>query len=118
MKVSSTSPIAITLPAATGSGNEYTFRIDVVATGTAHTIKVANTADILAGFAIQATASTTLVTNWLTTATDDTISVNGTTKGGLVGDKIVIVDVATARFHVEMIGGGSGTAATPFSASV
>ena len=118
VKVSSASPIAITLPAATGSGNVYTFAIDVVATGTAHTIKVANTADAMAGVSIVAQTDTAQVGGFLTTATDDTISLNGTTKGGLVGDKIVIVDVATARFHVQITGGANGTIATPFSASV
>lgn len=118
VKVSSTSPIAITLPASTGGGDIYTFIMNVVATATAHTIKVANTTDILAGVSIIAQTDTAQVNGFLTTATDDTISLNGTTKGGIVGDKIQIIDITSGKFQVTVLGGASGTVVTPFSATV
>lgn len=118
VKISSAAPIAITLPAATGTGDVYEFIVAVVATATAHTIKVANTTDALAGVSIIAQTDTGQVHGFLTTATDDTISLNGTTKGGLVGDRIRLVDIASAKFHVLVTGGASGTVATPFSATV
>lgn len=118
VKISSTSPIAITLPAASGSGDIYKFVVDVAATATAHTIKVANASDVMAGAAIVAQADATQVGGFLTAATDDTISLNGTTKGGLVGQRVEIIDVASNRFHVLLLGGATGTVATPFSATV
>lgn len=118
VKVTSAAPIAITLPAATGSGEKYTFVVAVDATATAHTIKVANTADALHGVSVLSTTATGEVTGFATTATDDTISLNGTTKGGCKGDRIEIIDVSTAMFQVSIIGRATGTVATPFSATV
>lgn len=116
--VNSTAPAAITLPAATGSGEKYTFVIGVDATATGHTIKVANTADAITGVSVLATTDTAQVTGFATTATDDTITLNGTTKGGAMGDRIEIIDVATAKFQVSIVGRATGTVATPFSATV
>ena len=116
--VNSTVPCAITLPAATGTFEKYEIRLSVAATATGHTIKVANTADAMAGVSIIAQTDTAQVNGFLTTATDDTITLNGTTKGGLPGDKIEIIDIASAKFQVTVVGGASGTVVTPFSASV
>ncbi|OIR02619.1 hypothetical protein GALL_153330 [mine drainage metagenome] len=116
--VNSTAPLAVTLAAATGSGEKYTFVVGVAATATAHTIKVANTADALSGVSVLATTDTAQVTGFATTATDDTITLNGTTQGGAKGDRIEIVDVATGLFQVSIVGRATGTVATPFSASV
>lgn len=118
VKVSSTAPIAVTLPASTGGGDIYTFVLGVAATATPHTIKVANTTDKLAGVSLIAQTDTAQVNGFLTTATDDTITLDGTTKGGLVGDEIVIKDIAAGTFSVRIAGGASGTVATPFSATV
>ena len=116
--VNSTSSIAITLPAATGSGEKYTLVIGVDATATAHSVVVANTADAMTGVSVLATTATGEVTGFATTATDDTISLNGTTKGGAKGDRIEIIDVATAIFQVSIVGRATGTVVTPFSAGV
>ena len=116
--VNSAAPIAITLPQATGTGATYEFYIGVVATATAHTIKVGNTTDVMAGFQFTVTTSSSNVEGFATTATDDTISVNGTTKGGIVGDRYIIKDVATGIFSVTMFSSSTGTEATPFSATV
>lgn len=116
--VNSAAPIAITLPQALGTGNKYRFFVGVVATGTAHTIKVANATDVLSGYALCVTTTTDNAEGFKTTATDDTISINGTTKGGVVGDVIEIEDVATGVFSVQMRTAPTGTEATPFSATV
>lgn len=117
--VSSAAPIAITLPAATGSGEIYTFIMAVVATATAHTIKVAAAStDIVQGSTIIAQTDTAQVNGFITTATDDTITLNGTTKAGKVGDKITLVDIAANTWCVRIEGSASGTVATPFSATV
>lgn len=113
--VKSTSPIAVTLPAATGSGNRFEVVVAAVATATPHTIKAATTNDIMAGVSLIAQTDTTQVNGFLTTATDNTISLNGTTKGGLVGDRIFILDIAAGVYSVKIFGGATGTVVTPFS---
>jgi hypothetical protein len=116
--ISSAAPIAITLPQATGTGNRYRFNVRVVATGTAHTIKVANATDVMSGIVYALTTSSDNVIGYKTTATDDTISLNGTTKGGVVGDWIEIVDIKTGFFQVNASTAPTGSTATPFSATV
>lgn len=116
--INSAAPIAITMPAASGSGEIYTFIIGTVATATAHTLKVANTSDKMQGVSIIAQTDTAQVNGFITTATDDTITLNGTTQGGLVGDRIILVDITTNVFAVKIEGGASGTVVTPFSATV
>lgn len=116
--ISAAAPIAITLPQATGTGARYRFFVAVVATATAHTIKVANATDVMAGFQFTVTTTATNVEGFATSATSDTITLNGTTQGGIVGDQIEIVDMATGVFAVTVLSSSTGTEATPFSASV
>jgi hypothetical protein len=48
-------------------------------------------------------------------ATNDVITMNGTTKGGLVGSIVKCTAMATAKYAVEGIILGSGTLVTPFA---
>lgn len=118
VNVNSTVPVAITLPQATGSGNVYKIAVGVAATGTASTIKVANATDAMAGFVSMPNQAADAIPGFKCTATDDTISLNGTTKGGQPGDIIEIVDFATGVFHVHAFVQVTGTGVTPFSATV
>ena len=43
---------------------------------------------------------------------------DGSTTGGKVGDKIVLVDMAAGFWQVSMWANESGTEATPFTAAV
>lgn len=114
IKISSTSPIAVTLPAASGSGAKFEMVVNVVATGTPHTI-TCNGTDVYAGSTMIAQTDTAQVNGFIATATDNTISLNGTTKGGLVGDKIQLVDIAANKWALRIEGAASGTVATPLS---
>lgn len=116
--ISSAAPIAITLPQATGTGSKYRFVVLVAATGTSHTIKVANATDVMTGYAYAVTTSSDNAEAFKTSATSDTISMNGTTTGGVVGDLYEIEDVATGIFSVMCYTAPTGTEATPFSATV
>ena len=116
-------PITVTLPAATGTGNVYKFAIGITTTATSSIIQVANTIDILRGVVHVMTSQTTtnvaaIVAAFKTTATDDTISLQGTTKGGILGDWIEIVDIASGIFQVNARTQATGAYATPFSAAV
>jgi len=105
---------ALTLPAATGSGAKFTLFVGTTYTSDA-TVKVANASDTMAGSAI---VDGTTSTMFQTAADSDTITLNGTTTGGVLGTQIVLEDVAANVWMVNMLGNGSGTEATPFSATV
>lgn len=116
VKISSTSPIAVTLPAATGTGDTYTLYQQVAATATSHTYAALGT-DVIQGVAWVSTTSTDNAEAFATSATSDKVSVNGTTTGGIVGDKWVFVDVDTGKWNVQGYISQTGNTATPFSAT-
>jgi hypothetical protein len=116
--ISSAAPLAITLPQATGTGTKYRFVLTVAATGTQHTIKVANATDVMAGYVFALTTASANVIGYGTTATSDTITLNGTTTGGVAGSQWEIEDVKTGIFRVMGFDAPTGTTATPFSATV
>lgn len=116
--ISSAAAIAVTLPQATGTGNKYKFVMAVAATATSHTIKVANATDVMTGYSFCVTTTSDNAEGFKTSATSDTITLNGTTLGGVVGDIIEIEDIKTGIFSVRLSCAPTGTEATPFSATV
>lgn len=110
--------IAVTLPAASGSGAVYTFHINTAVTSNTTTIKVANASDVMTGKAFVISDGAAAVLGYAAGASDDTITLDGSTTGGLKGDVIVIKDVATNLFHVLAHTSATGSEATPFSATV
>lgn len=104
-----------TLPEATGSGDKYTFVVGAV--NTSNHVITTQTADKLYGNIITNSTGDTpdLGQPWPAGASD-TITLNGTTKGGqAVGDIIEVVDFADGKWHVSGVTTTSGTEATPFS---
>ena len=108
--------IVITLPAASGTGNVYTFIVGTTLTSDG-VVKVANASDAMIGYAIQGTDGTSVELLGADSG-DDTITLNGSTTGGLVGCRVKVVDIATNVFHAEVLGETTGAEATPFSATV
>ena len=107
--------ITITLPAASGSQAVYRFLVITSLSSNSHIIKVANSTDIMVGtMAVAATTGTA----FSTLAASDTITMNATTQGGLAGSYVEVQDVRTGFWIVRGCLVGSGTAATPFSATV
>ena len=53
-----------------------------------------------------------------TAATSDTITLDGSTKGGLKGWRVTCTDMAADTWAVMVMSEASGTEATPFSAAV
>lgn len=108
----------ITLPAATGSGDEYNFVVGTTVGSNSHILKVANSSDTMVGTVSIATTTTGAGTHEAAGGTDDTITMNGTTTGGIIGSSIRVRDIAA---NVWLINGnlvGSGVLATTLSASV
>lgn len=110
--------IAVTLPATSGSGASYRFYIGTTVTSNTTTIKVANATDVMAGTAIVANDGGATASIFETTATDDTITFDGSTTGGIAGAMVELIDVATGTWWVRITGAATGTEATPFSATV
>lgn len=110
--------ITATLPAAAGTGAEYKFFVKTSASGGSYIIKVANASDIMTGHSVIAQDSADTVVQFDCAADSDTITLNGTTTGGLKGDMVTIRDIATNLFHVTIESSATGVEATPFSATV
>lgn len=109
---------AVTLPAATGSGDVAEFVIGTTITSNSTTIAVTGD-DIMVGQAIVAQDDASNVNIAFETAADsDTITFNGSTTGGIKGDLVRLVDIAADTWLVTIIMSATGTEATPFSAAV
>ena len=111
-----------TLPAATGTGAEFKFIVSVVNTSN-YVIQVADATDTIDGSVVVTNDSTAGGTasliSWPTVAASDTITLNGTTTGGVnIGDYVLLTDIATNQYTVSGLLNASGTEATPFSAGV
>jgi Tfp pilus assembly protein PilW len=106
---------AITLPAATGSQAVYRFIVGTSVTSNATTIKVANATDVMNG---TAAVSGTTAAVFGTLPASDTVDMNGSTKGGLAGSYVEVIDYAEGYWLVTAALVGSGTPATPFAATV
>lgn len=108
----------VTLPAATGTGNIYRFVVAAVNTNN-HKIQVANATDVFEGRALMLQDSANTVVGFESGASDDTITLNGTTTGGAaIGDYVEFIDYASGKFAVRAELTGTGTEVTPFSAAV
>ena len=106
--------MTVTLPASTGSQAVYTFLVGTTFTSSG-IIQVANATDTLNG---TASVGGTTGTVFSTLPASDTITMNGSTTGGLAGSIITVRDVAVGDYIVTANLVGSGTPATPFSAAV
>ena len=108
-----------TLPAATGSGARYRFVQSVVPTSNSNIIKVANGTDVFRGFAIMAQDAGDTAAMFETASTSDTLTLNRSTTGGTqIGEQAEFQDIAAGFWSVVAHLAGTGTEATPFSATV
>lgn len=111
--------ITATLPAASGSGNEYRFIVGTTVTSNSDIIKVANATDVMCGYALLGQDAADTSVFFEVGATDDTITLNGTTTGGAaIGDWIEVEDISATGWAVRGMVTQSGTEATPFSDTV
>lgn len=105
----------ITLPAATGSGAKFRFLVTVAPTSNQHRIDVVGN-DAFFGTAIMATDDAAdLVKAFEAGADADRFDMNGTTKGGTVGDVVELEDMAADKWHINAVLKGTGTEVTPFT---
>lgn len=108
-----------TMPAATGSGMRYRFVVGEVNTS-GYLIKSVVGTDLMKGCIIGddgGGVTTPLI--WAAGSTDDTITLNGTTSGGVsIGDWVELEDITATAWAVRGIIQQSGSEITPFSDSV
>lgn len=100
------------LPAATGKGGLYRLYLGITATGN-KIVRANGATDIIQGQASIASAGTS--GNFATASNTNTITLNGSTTGGLIGSMIELWDVAPGQWAVQVNAVGSGVAATCFS---
>ena len=109
--------IAVTLPAATGSGIKFEFVVGTTITSNTTTIKVVGN-DIMVGRAILLQDGGDTLVAFETAADSDTITLDGSTTGGIAGMQITLTDIAADTWLVSILGSETGLQATPFSATV
>jgi len=108
----------LTLPAATGSGAVYKFIVSVTNTSN-YKIQVVGD-DTIDGIMMYLDEDGTNVSAFPTVAASDTITLNGGTTGGIVGDYLELIDIAADQYHVRgvMRVAAGANPATPFTAAV
>ena len=106
--------MTVTLPAATGSQAVYRILVGTTFTSSG-IIQVANATDTMNGLASVGGGTASV---FVTLPASDTITMNGSTTGGLAGSYIELVDIAAGDWIVSAALIGSGSPATPFSAVV
>lgn len=116
--VNAAAGLTLTLPDATGSGDKFEVIIGTTVTSNNVIITVPDANNILVGFATLLQDGGDTAVHFETAADSDTITLNGSTKGGIKGMKVTLIDMANNEWHVEIKGAATGTEATPFSAAV
>ena len=81
-------------------------------------VQVANSTDVMSGGAFFIDDSSDNVVGFETVAASDTITLNGTTTGGVTYAKIVCTVLASGTWSVSVHTGCTGSPATCFSAAV
>lgn len=110
--------ITFTLPASSGDGSVFEIIVGTTITSNNLIVQVANSTDIMTGTAINGQDSADTAVLWETASDSDTITMNGSTNGGIKGDRIILKDVSSGLWFVSVVGSATGTEATPFSAAV
>jgi hypothetical protein len=96
-------------------GAAFEFVLSTTVTGN-FIVKVANSSDTMVGTAILGSGTTALV--FSTATASDTITLSGTTTGGVGGASVKATVIGANRYKVEVVSGATGAVATPFSATV
>lgn len=108
--------LTVTLPAASGSGATYHISVGTTVSSNSYVVQAASSSDVINGTLAVSTDAAGVVIP--AAASSDTITMNGSTTGGVVGSYIELTDAKSGQWIVR--GGlvSTGTEATPFSAAV
>ena len=81
-------------------------------------VQVANANDVMVGGAKFIDDTSDNMVGFETASTSDTITLNGSTTGGVTFSKITCTAISSTQWKVDVESGCTGTPATPFSAAV
>ena len=81
-------------------------------------VQVANSNDVMVGGAKFIDDSSDNMVGFETASTSDTITLNGSTTGGVTFAKVTCTAISSTQWKVDVESGCTGTPATPFSAAV
>jgi hypothetical protein len=115
--LNSTTGRIITLPTSTGKGDWYEVFVSTTVSSGSHVIACATgTTDSFLGGVSMSTdiAGVTFLAN----AADDTVTMNGSTTGGLAGSWVRFTDVVSGTWKIEGFLVCTGSETDPFSAAV
>lgn len=98
--ITGTAAATLTLPEATGTGNVYSFVFGEVNTNGTVFVAADTSNTSIGGSLNILDADANAQTAYFATTGDDTITINGTTTGGLIGDTITLVDIGTDQWAV------------------
>lgn len=109
----------VTLPDATGSGTILRFIVGAVNTSN-HVVKVPDASNVMKGSVNILDNDSNAQTAYAASGTDDTLTLNGTTTGGQIGDWVDFVDIAADTWAVwgQLVVPAGSNVADPFSATV
>ncbi len=119
-EVGGNADVTLTLPDATGSGAEYSFIVSVTMASNSYKIQCPDANNTITGTIQYLDLDGNAVSAFPTAATSDTITLNGGTTGGQVGDVIKLIDIAADKWVVtgqQRVPTGANPA-TPFTAAV
>jgi hypothetical protein len=102
--VTGTAAAAYTLPEATGTGNKYEFFIGEVNTNGTTFVAADTTNASMRGTMNLVDQDHTTQGAYAAASGDDTLTMNGTTQGGQIGDTVVFTDLATDLWGVVGFG--------------
>lgn len=112
--------IVITLPTAPQPGTFFEFMVSVTLTSNAYKVITGAGTELLVGSILNCdTDSSDAVAIWKALVGSSYISVNfdGSTKGGIKGDRFRVTCLNSTTWQVEGVTNGTSTVATPFATS-
>lgn len=122
--VNAAAGLTLILPAATATGRRYEILIGTTVTSNSVIIRVASATDWFAGQIYASSDNAADATISFETAAgaigsrSDTITLNGSTTGGLAGDRIMLTDIGAGQWELTGWTSATGTEVTPLSAAV
>jgi len=106
--------LTATLPAASGSGNVYKFFVKGTLASGSYVIQLSGS-DTMSGVAVVANDDGDSANIFQTLAATDTITLNGSTTGGILGGMVELQDLYSGKYLVKIHQSSTGDEATPFS---
>ena len=106
---------AIVLPPAVGTGNTFKFIFGTTVTSNTVTITADSDSDVFSGVIMAAADGGDTVVGWELASSADTLTFDGTTRGGIIGDHVILTDIGEGSWHVSGLLASTGTEANPSS---